>query len=53
MRAIIGWLAAFLASSLGWWLGARIGFGTGIFASVLLGAVGLYLGYRWFDDNLK
>jgi len=53
VRTIIGWLAAFLAGSLGWWLGARIGPGTGVFASAILGAVGLYYGYRWFDDNLK
>ncbi len=53
MRTIIGWLAAFLAGSLGWWLGARIGPGTGVFASAILGALGLYYGYRWFDDNLK
>jgi len=53
VRTIIGWLAAFLASSLGWWLGGHVGLATAVFASAVLGAVGLYYGYRWFDDNLK
>lgn len=53
MRALIGWLAAFLAGSAGWWLGARIGFATGVMLSAVTAGVGLYAGYRWFDDNLK
>lgn len=53
VRTLIGWLGAFLLGSAGWWVGAKVGLGTG----VLLGAVGsgggLWAGYRWFDDNLK
>lgn len=53
MRAVIGSLAAFLAASAGWWLGAKVGFATGVMASVVAGGVGLYYGNRWFDDNLR
>jgi len=53
MRTLIGWLAAFIAGSAGWWLGQKVGLG----AAVVLGAAGtgagLYAGYRWFDDNLR
>jgi hypothetical protein len=53
MRGLIGWLAAFFAGYAGWWLGAKIGFATGVMASVVASGVGLYFGYRWFDTNLK
>jgi hypothetical protein len=53
MRGLIGWLAAFCAGYAGWWLGSRVGFATAIMVSVLASGVGLYLGYRWFDENLK
>jgi hypothetical protein len=52
MRAVIGWLAAFLGGSAGWWLGAKIGLGTAVVLSAVAGGVGLYAGYRWFDQNL-
>jgi hypothetical protein len=42
---MIGWIAAFVAGSAGWWLGAKAGLG--------LAGVGLYAGHRWFDQNLK
>lgn len=53
MRMILGWLGATLAGWLGWWLGSFIGFATAMLVSVLAGAFGLYLGFRWFDQNLK
>ena len=53
MRALIDWLAAFLAGSAGWWLGSKIGFGTGVMMSVVTAGVGMYVGYRWFDAYLK
>jgi hypothetical protein len=53
MRGLIGWLAAFLAGSAGWWLGSKGGFGTGVMLGVLTAGVGMYVGYRWFDANLK
>lgn len=53
MRTIIGWLAATAAGAAGWWLGERVGLITAVVASALAGGVGLYYGYRWFDQNLK
>jgi hypothetical protein len=53
MRGVIGGLAAFIAGSAGWWLGAKVGFGTGVILSVVASGVGLYAGFRWFDQNLK
>jgi hypothetical protein len=53
MRTLIGGLGAFIAGSLGWWLGAHVGFATGVMLSAIAGGVGLYMGYRWFDANLK
>lgn len=53
MRGLIGWLAAFLAGSAGWWLGRHVGFATGVMLSVLASAVGMYAGFRWFDNNLR
>ncbi len=53
MRAIIGWLGAFLAGWAGWWLGAKVGFATGVMLSVVAAGAGMYASYRWFDQNLK
>jgi hypothetical protein len=53
MRALIGWLTAFIAGSAGWWLGAKVGPGTAVVLGAVATGVGLYAGYRWFDQNLK
>ena len=53
MRALIGWLGAFLAGWAGWWLGAKVGFAAGVMLSVVTAGVGMYVGFRWFDRNLK
>ena len=53
MRNLIGWLCAWMLGALGWWLGAKLGLLTAVLSSAVAGAAGLYLGYRWFDDNLK
>lgn len=53
MRGLIGWLAAGVAGYAGWWLGAKTGFATGVMVSVVAAGVGMYAGYRWFDQNLK
>jgi hypothetical protein len=34
MRSIIGWLAASLLGSLGWWLGHIVGIGTALLARI-------------------
>ncbi|HZF17066.1 MAG TPA: hypothetical protein VE046_14080 [Steroidobacteraceae bacterium] len=52
MRNIIGWLSAAVFSSVAWWLGDKIHFVVAILASAIAGGVGLYYGYRWFDENL-
>ena len=52
MRTIIGWLCAFVAGSAGWWLGAHLALWVAVILSAIGGGVGLYYGYRWFDDNL-
>jgi hypothetical protein len=49
---MIGWLGAFLAGSAGWWLGAKVGFATGVMLSAVAAGVGMYAAYRWFDRNL-
>lgn len=53
MRSILGWLGAFLLGSVGWWLGAKVGFGTGVVLGAVGSGGGLWAGYRWFDENLK
>jgi hypothetical protein len=52
VRGLIGWLGAFLAGSAGWWLGAKVGFATGVLLSAVAAGVGMYAAYRWFDRNL-
>ena len=53
MRNIIGWGGASVCGAVGWWLGAYAGLFAAVVVSALTGAVGLYYGYRWFDQNLK
>jgi hypothetical protein len=53
VRNIIGFTAATLFGSVAWWLGAKVHFAVAILASAIAGAVGLYYGFRWFDENLK
>ena len=53
MRGLIGWLAAFLAGSAGWWLGAKVGLGTAVVLGAVATGVGMYVGYRWYNRNLK
>ena len=53
MRSLIGWLAASVLGALGWWLGGVIGIGTALLLSAVGSAVGLWVGFRWFDENLK
>lgn len=53
MRTIIGWLTASIAGGAGWWLGSKVGLGTAVVLGAVATGVGLYTGYRWFDQNLK
>ncbi|HLB85726.1 MAG TPA: hypothetical protein VJK00_13390, partial [Steroidobacteraceae bacterium] len=52
MKRILGLLGAVLGGWLGWWLGARLGLAVGILLSVLTSGAGMYLAYRWYDENL-
>ena len=52
MRTIIGWTSATVLGGIGWWLGNHAGFAVAVIVSVITAAVGLYYGYRWFDQNL-
>jgi hypothetical protein len=53
VRTIIAWLCAFLLGWAGWWLGAHVALWVALLLSATAGAFGLYLGYRWFDANLR
>jgi hypothetical protein len=53
MRGLIGWLAAFIVGSIGWWLGRKVGLGAAVVLGSVGTGVGLYVGYRWFDNNLR
>lgn len=53
MRNIIGFTSAALFSAIAWWLGAKVHFAVAILLSAAAGGVGLYYGYRWFDENLE
>jgi hypothetical protein len=52
LRAIIGWGCASLTGAVGWWLGDKLNIGVALILSVIASGVGLYYGYKWFDDNL-
>jgi hypothetical protein len=53
VRFLIGGLCAWVLGAAGWWLGARLNLACAILLSVLSASVGLYLGQRWFDQNLE
>ncbi|MEI2790942.1 MAG: hypothetical protein V9E93_19075 [Steroidobacteraceae bacterium] len=53
LRGLIGWMGAFLVGSAGWWLGAKAGLGIAVVLGAVASGVGLYVGHRWFDQNLK
>ena len=53
MRMIIGWLSATVLGAIGWWLGAHLNLIVAVILSAISGAMGLYYGYRWFDQNLR
>jgi hypothetical protein len=53
MRMIIGWFSATVLGAIGWWLGAYVNLGVAVILSAITGAMGLYYGFRWFDQNLR
>jgi hypothetical protein len=52
MRGTFGILGTFLAGSLGWALGARVGLGTAVILSAIGSGFGLYWGRKLFDEWL-
>jgi hypothetical protein len=46
-------MGALLAGSAGCWLGAKAGLGMAVVLGAVASGVGLYVGHRWFDQNLK
>jgi len=52
MRGIFATLGTFLAGSLGWAIGQRIGLGTTVILGAIGSGVGLYWGRRLFDEWL-
>lgn len=52
VRAIIGWGCASLSGALGWWLGDKVNLGVALILGAVASGVGLYYGYKWFDNNL-
>ena len=52
MRRIFAGIGTFLVGSLGWALGQRVGIGTALILSSIGSGVGLYYGYKLFDQWL-
>jgi hypothetical protein len=52
LRAIIGWGSASVLGAVGWWLGEHLNLGCAVILGAVASGVGLYLGNKWFDDNL-
>jgi hypothetical protein len=52
MRKIFATLGTFLAGTVGWSIGLRVGMGTAVVLSALGSGVGLYWGRKLFDQWL-
>jgi hypothetical protein len=50
MRKILGMVGATVGSSLGWWLGARIGFMSAFMLSMVGTGLGMYAGW-WVSSE--
>jgi len=53
MERMIGYLAAMVASVVGWQLGRPLGEFAGFFTSILAAALGLYFTRRWLRDHIS
>lgn len=49
---LLPWIASVAGSYVGWWIGARWGFGAGTILSLVGAAVGLYYGRNWVTEHL-
>lgn len=52
MRGIFAFLGTFLAGSVGWAAGERVGLGTAVVLSAIGSGFGLYWGRKLFDEWL-
>lgn len=52
MRGIFGTIGTFLAGTVGWAIGERVGLGTAVILSAVGSGVGLYWGRKLFDQWL-
>lgn len=46
MAKLLGFVGSFVGSSIGWWLGARVGIMTAFMLSIVGTGAGIYLGRR-------
>ena len=53
MRGLCIAVAVTVLSSVGWWLGAKVGFVTAFFVSGIGSLVGVYVGWRIHRDYLE
>jgi hypothetical protein len=53
LRMIIGWGCASLLGAFGWWLGGQLNLAAAVIVGGVASGVGLYYGYKWFDNNLR
>ncbi len=47
MVKLFGFIGATLGGAIGWWVGARVGFMTAFFVSLVGTGAGVYFGRRW------
>jgi hypothetical protein len=52
MKRLVGLIGASVGSAVGWWLGARVGIMTAVFASAVGTGVGLWAAVRLAADYL-
>ena len=52
MNKMVPWLTTTVGSSIGWWLGAKVGMMTAFMLSMVGFGVGLYYGKKWLAENL-
>ena len=53
MGKLIGFVGAIVGSTIGWWLGARIGTMTAFILSVVGTGLGLFYARKWLGDYIS
>jgi hypothetical protein len=52
MNKLVPWVTTTIGSSIGWWIGAKVGIMTAFIVSMVGFAAGLYYGRKWLAENL-